>query len=199
MDNGVPSTTVTYQKLLEAVQSAGSELLEPTGQKITLGDTTLQIIPPPKDASLDSNNNSIGVVIDLGDFEAALTGDAEGAEFLWWQRHQATLLQEVEIYKSAHHGSKNGDTVDSVQTWNPEVVVIGVGAVNPYGHPTPETLALYQSINATVYRTDQLGDIVIEGRSTGSYSVKATPTPLYFPWLYAKESPALQDIHALNQ
>jgi competence protein ComEC len=47
MDNGLTATTQTYQRLLEAVQTAGSQLLEPTGQKLSLGTTTLQIIPPP--------------------------------------------------------------------------------------------------------------------------------------------------------
>jgi competence protein ComEC len=173
MDNGIPSTTQTYQRLLGAVQAAGSQLLEATGQQIKLGDVTLQIIPPPKDASLDSNNNSIGVIVDLGEFEAALTGDAEKEEFSWWQNNQASLLQDVEVYKSAHHGSANADTLKSVNTWKPETVVIGVGANNPYGHPTGQALALYQSVGATVYRTDVHGSVVVAGKPNGLYTVQS--------------------------
>jgi competence protein ComEC len=125
---------------------------------------------------LDSNNNTIGVVVDNGDFEAALSGDAERPEFLWWQANQAALLQEVEVYKSAHHGSKNGDTLESVQTWSPETVVISVGANNSYGHPTSEALALYQSVGATVLRTDLVGDVVVTGESDGTYTTKAART-----------------------
>jgi beta-lactamase superfamily II metal-dependent hydrolase len=170
MDNGLPSTTQTYRGLLESVQAAGSQLLEPAGQSISLGEASLRIIPPPKDASLGDNNNSIGIIIDLGEFEAALTGDAENKEFSWWLNH-SEFLQEVEIYKASHHGSKNGDSEASVSTFSPEVVVISASLNNPYGHPSAEALSLYQAIGATVFRTDLDGSIIITGRADGTYSV----------------------------
>ena len=172
MDNGVVATTQTYQNLLEAVQTAGSQLVEPTGQTITLGDATLQIIPPPPDESLNRNNRSIGLILSFGAFDVALTGDAEEEEFAYWQAEQATLLKEVEVYKSSHHGSKNGDTARSVTTFNPEVVVIGVSATNPFGHPTDEALNLYESVDATVYRTDLDGDVMVTGLFNGLYTVE---------------------------
>ena len=172
MDNGVISTTQTYNNVLESLQQANTSLLEATGQTITIGDTILQIIPPPDDDDFDNNNRSIGVVVSYGQFDAAFTGDAETEEFTYWQQHNPTLLKPVEIYKSAHHGSNNGDTTASINTWQPEVIVIGVSSTNPYGHPTPEALALYQSINARIYRTDQDGDVVITGTSDGRYTIQ---------------------------
>ena len=174
MDNAQIATTQTYERLLQAVEDAGSQLIEPTGQVISLGDVDLQIIPPP-DSGNDRNNRSIGVVIDFGEFETALTGDAEEEEFEFWQTNYPDLLQEVEVYKSAHHGSKNGDTQASVTTWNPETVVISVSATNQYGHPTPEALALYNSVGATVYRTDQDGDVSVTASYDGEYSVITSP------------------------
>ena len=47
MDNGVSHTTQTYRELLEAVEGAGSQVLEPTGQRLGLGEASLQILPPP--------------------------------------------------------------------------------------------------------------------------------------------------------
>ena len=41
MDNGIPATTLTYGRVLEAVQSAGSQLLEPTARRISLGDLVI--------------------------------------------------------------------------------------------------------------------------------------------------------------
>jgi beta-lactamase superfamily II metal-dependent hydrolase len=43
MDNGIPATTLTYQRLLEAVRSAGSQLLEPTARRISFGDLVIQV------------------------------------------------------------------------------------------------------------------------------------------------------------
>jgi beta-lactamase superfamily II metal-dependent hydrolase len=47
MDNGVPATTRTYERLLGAVNAAGSQLLEPTLRRIQLGEVWLQVVPPP--------------------------------------------------------------------------------------------------------------------------------------------------------
>ncbi|MGL4609045.1 MAG: hypothetical protein ACRCYY_05080 [Trueperaceae bacterium] len=81
------------------------------------------------------------------------------------------------MYKASHHGSKNGDTQQSVSTWSPEMVVISVGADNSYGHPTSEALALYESVNAEIYRTDQDGTVSVLGEADGSYS-KAISIPV---------------------
>ena len=175
MDNGVVATTQTYQNLLEAVQNAGSQLVEPTGQTITLGDAALQIIPPPTDESLNRNNRSIGLTLSFGAFDVALTGDAEEEEFEYWQTEQSELLKEVEIYKASHHGSSNGDTLESVTTFSPEVVVIGVSATNPFGHPTDEALNLYEGVGATIYRTDLDGDVVVSGLFNGQYRIETEP------------------------
>lgn len=175
MDNGVVSTTQTYQDVLESVQNAGSQLVEPTGQTITLGDAVLQIIPPPPEETLSRNNRSIAVLLSFGAFAVALTGDAEAEEFAYWQTMTPTLLKEVDIYKASHHGSKNGDTPESIAAWNPEVVVIGVSATNPFGHPTAEALELYQGVGAVVYRTDLDGDIVVTGSSDGTYGIGLNP------------------------
>jgi len=86
------------------------------------------------------------------------------------------LLTDVDVYKSSHHGSPNGDTVESVRTWNPEVVVISVGANNSYGHPSPEALALYESVGADIYRTDLSGTVVVTAYPDGRYEVDAQPS-----------------------
>ena len=176
LDNELPHATQTYEDLLLAVKEAGSQVIAPTARRIGLGDAALQIIPPPGDTGLDSNNNSVGVVVSFGDFRAAMTGDAEAEEFAWWEAHVPELLVPVQVYKSAHHGSANGDSLGSVTTFGPEAIVISVGEDNSYGHPEPETLALYQSISADVYRTDESGSIVVNATADGRYTVNAQPS-----------------------
>jgi competence protein ComEC len=41
------------------------------------------------------------------------------------------------------------------------VAVIQVGADNPYGHPTPETLERLQRAGAKVFRNDEHGDVIV--------------------------------------
>lgn len=86
------------------------------------------------------------------------------------------LLKQVEVYKSAHHGSPNGDSVESITTFDPEAVVISVGLDNSYGHPAPEALALYDAVEANVYRTDLNGTIVVSGSADGEFLVNANPS-----------------------
>ena len=194
MDNGLGTDTGVYRDLLAAVEEAGSQVLEPTRRTISLGDAGLEIIPPPLVEGFSRNDNSIGAVLDYGNFEAALTGDAEREAFDWWLANTPQYLRNVEVYKSSHHGSENGDTLESVQTWRPETVVIGVGEDNPYGHPAQEALDLYRGAGATIYRTDQNGTVTVTAQLDGSYEVttekdtpKAQPAPPSEPTPPVKE------------
>ena len=178
MDNGVTHTTQTYAELLQAVQAAGSQLLEPTARTITLGDVTLRVLPPPGDASLGQNDNSVGVMVSYGSFRASLTGDSEGAEWNYWDG--LGVLEPVQVHKASHHGSANGDIPLTMSRLEPETVVISVGAGNSYGHPTDEALRLYVAVGANVYRTDLQGTVTVAARADGSYTVtteRASPAP----------------------
>ena len=176
MDNGLPHDTQTYRGLLRAVKDAGSQLVPPTARRIGLGDASLQVIPPPRDASLSSNDHSVGIIVSYGKFRAALTGDAERPEFEWWLENVPNLLEPVAVYKAAHHGSPNGDSEASIATFKPKTVVISVGRDNAYGHPSAEALALYQGAGAEIYRTDQSGTVSVSAAQNGSYQVSLSPT-----------------------
>lgn len=177
MDNGLAATTQTYERLLVAVQEAGSQLLEPSGQRLTLGEVTLQVLPPAGIEAMGRNDNSVGLVIEYGRFRAALTGDAEAAAFDWWARNTPDLLQEVDVYKGSHHGSENGDTPLSMSRFRPEVVVISVGLGNPFGHPSESALRLYRAVGARVVRTDRQGTVLVRAEPDGAYTI-ATERPL---------------------
>ena len=170
LDNGIAATTLTYRRVLEAVDAAGSQLLEPTSRRISLGEAVLHVLPPPGQPGWDQNDNSVGLLVEYGTFRLLLAGDAEGRQWEWWLRQPAALLQPVHVHKASHHGSRNGDTARALSRLRPEVVVIGVGG-NSYGHPHAEALALYQSQGATVYRTDQHGTVVVEAQRSGQYRI----------------------------
>jgi competence protein ComEC len=171
MDNGVPITTVTYARVQEAVATVGSQLLEPSARKITAGDASLTVVPPPGIADWDQNDNSIGVVVEYGEFRLSLAGDAEPREWAWWRTHASESLRPVHVHKASHHGSSNGDTTEGVALLTPKVVVIGVGAGNTYGHPDQTALQLYANAAAQVFRTDHHGTVIVEAQPSGVYTV----------------------------
>jgi competence protein ComEC len=172
MDNGVPHTTQTYRRVLEAVRDAGAQLIEPTDRRISLGDAVLQILPPPGRPAWGHNDNSVGVIASYGAFHASLFGDAERAQQEWMLRETRHHLRRVAVHKASHHGSRNGDISAMMASLRPEVVVIGVGAGNQYGHPHTEAVALYNGVGAEVYRTDRHGTVVVTGRRDGRFEVR---------------------------
>jgi competence protein ComEC len=173
LDNGMPHTTETYRHLLEAVEAAGSSYLEPTARSIAMGTATLRVLPPPGDPDLGQNDNSVGLLVEYGEFRALFTGDAAGAEFEWWMRNAPELLTRVTVYKASHHGSDNGDTPASMRAFQPETVVISVGPNNAYGHPTESASRLYRSVASQVFRTDVHGSVLVQVGSDGTYLATA--------------------------
>jgi beta-lactamase superfamily II metal-dependent hydrolase len=171
IDNGLSHTTQTYARLLEAVVASGTQLLEPAARTLRLDDVVLHLLPPPGDPRLGHNDNSIGVVVEYGMFRAFLGGDAEGHLWDWWLGNYRSLLPPVQVHKASHHGSRNGDTVEAMMRLTPEVVVIGVGERNTYGHPHSEALELYAEIGAAVYRTDLHGTVTITVDAEGRFTV----------------------------
>lgn len=80
-------------------------------------------------------------------------------------RHGARLAATV--LKVAHHGARGSTTAEFLRAVHPAVAVVSVGRRNPYGHPSPETIARLRESGATIYRTDHDGAVMLEtdGRS----------------------------------
>jgi len=176
LDNAVAHTTLTYQRYLGAVERSGAQLIEPTARTISLGDVRLHVLPAPQRSSWGHNDNSVGVIVEFGDFRASLTGDAEPRLFDWWLATVPGQLRDVQVHKASHHGSSNGDTDAALARLRPEVVVVSAGAGNRYGHPDASALSLYQHHGATVYRTDLHGSVVVHANADGSFRVSTERT-----------------------
>jgi len=65
------------------------------------------------------------------------------------------------VLKVGHHGSSSASSATFLRAVMPHIAVISVGANNSYGHPAPQALARLAAVNATVYRTDTQGTIVV--------------------------------------
>ena len=91
------------------------------------------------------------------------TGDVEGTgeERLI----SSGLLQDYDVLKAAHHGSKNSGTEEFLRITEPEYVVISAGVDNRYGHPHAETLQRLDDAGCTVCSTQDNGAVMI--RSDG--------------------------------
>lgn len=186
MDNGVPATTRIYERVLDAVTEAGSQLLETTSRRVLLGDASLVVVPPPGIPDWDQNDNSVGIVVEYGSFRLSLAGDAEPREWSWWNVNNRDWMAAVQVHKASHHGSSNGDTSAALSRLAPKAAIVSAGQGNSYGHPDASALRLYGEVGATVYRTDLNGTIIVEAQSSGAYTVRVergtgTPPPTTTP------------------
>lgn len=115
---------------------------------IDLGDgVALWVLwPPPEpflaikgnNEQLVDNENSLIMKLVYGDFSVLLTGDAGLPAETELLAAKASI--SATVLKVGHHGSKGSTSAPFVQTVNPLIAVIQVGADNSYGHPHPETL-----------------------------------------------------------
>lgn len=201
--NGKAHTSKSYGRItaLAAEQVAAGELrvmnasdLKP-GQDIGSGGVGLLLMPPPAIPDAVQNIQSIGLVVTYGDFKALMTGDSEKPQTdAWLMRDRyRKLVSDVDVYKSAHHGARNGDGDNNpwLNRVSPDVVVICVGR-NSYGHPAEDTLAAYQEQGARVLRTDLDGGIRVWVAPDGRYEVepgeRLRPPPSLSPQELARAS-----------
>ncbi len=157
------------------------------GDRFKEGESDLSVLNPHfknrggSSSNTQENNDGIVLKIDYGRRSALFAADIEKAA------EEAVLGEhpgmKVTLIKVPHHGGKGSALPAFVQTLSPEVSVISVGAHNPYHHPHPDTLLLYQSLNTRIYRTDQDGGVIFktDGEEFGEMSVfSITPVKVSF-------------------
>jgi competence protein ComEC len=114
----------------------------------------------PGDGSKE-NNLSLVIRAVIDGVSILITGDIEPEAQQLINR--SAQISQVDILKVAHHGSRFQD-LDFLQTLDPSVALISVGADNSYGHPDPAVISTLQSQGATVLRTDVDGPIAVAWR-----------------------------------
>ncbi len=106
------------------------------------------------------NPNEISVVVKMtyGKVSYMFTGDAEKkAETEMVERYGKKLA--CTVLKSGHHGSKTSSNHNFMDTIQPKYGVIQVGKGNSFGHPTKQTLDIYDYYKMKVFRNDEDGTV----------------------------------------
>jgi competence protein ComEC len=148
--------------LLEEARSAGARPLRiAAGGGLRSGRLRLDVAWPPAvlldglHPGEDPNRLALVTLVRWGRFSMLLSADAEA---------EAAPLDPgpVDVLKVAHHGSEDAGLEELLERTMPRLAVISVGEDNPYGHPTPATLAELAAHGVRTLRTDRDGAIVIE-------------------------------------
>jgi competence protein ComEC len=135
-----------------------------------LGNIRLYGVWPPSsyiDAKIPNVNNvSIVMFLDVGNFEALLTGDAEQEVLKELEGQEFPFVDgNLDVYKLSHHGSRTGLRAGFLEQLNPLLSVISVGKDNKFGHPHEEVLTWLEEKQALYKRTDMEGTIKIRYNS----------------------------------
>jgi competence protein ComEC len=107
------------------------------------------------------NDASVTLLVRTAGLSLLLLGDLEPpAQSALLAAHPA--LPEVDVLKVAHHGSAYQDP-GLLRRVSPRLALISCGTDNPYGHPSPRTVAALSAQGAAVLRTDSAGPIAVTG------------------------------------
>lgn len=195
LGNSLKASNQGFRVLEEEVGGGGTRVFTPDNvTEMRLGVIHLDILHPDKvfydtnseesggaepgilsKRTTTNNMNEFSVVVNIsfGEFDALLTGDIlPSVAGKVAEKVRLRNINDIEYLKVPHHGSKNGLTREFLEAVDPEIAVISVGK-NQWGHPTKEILEMLEDNNVKIFRTDQMGDVVVEtdGRT---YEVKST-------------------------
>ncbi|MEP6692678.1 MAG: DNA internalization-related competence protein ComEC/Rec2 [Gemmatimonadaceae bacterium] len=106
------------------------------------------------------NEASVIVMARFGDARFLFMGDAESLEESWLVAHDSDALR-ADVLKVGHHGSRTSSSARLLALVRPRVAIVSVGAGNTYGHPSGSTMRALAAVGAAIFRTDQLGSIVV--------------------------------------
>ena len=145
------------------------------GDMFTEGNSTFNVLYPRGESSPEINSvsepdmelfdendrNATSIVVEMtcGDTKAIFTGDLEkeGETILV----NSGLLEDVDILKVAHHGSKYSTSEELLKLTTPEIAVISCGKKNSYGHPHKETLDRLAAAGCEILTTPECGAIEV--------------------------------------
>lgn len=109
----------------------------------------------------NENDNSSVVYTELNDYKFLFMGDA-GVD-VEEDLIEKYNLQDIDVLKVGHHGSKTSSSNNFIDEINPKYSVISVGKNNRYGHPNDNVL---DNLNdSKIYRTDEDGSIMFKIKS----------------------------------
>ncbi|MGE5857289.1 MAG: ComEC/Rec2 family competence protein [Solirubrobacterales bacterium] len=152
-------------RLRRAALAVGAEPFQlAEGGEIDSGALHLSALWPPREllgeTGEDPNLLCLVLVARWRHFTMLLPGDAEA---------ESVPMDPgpIDVLKVSHHGSADAGLPDLLERSVPKLAVISVGADNPYGHPTAQTVSELRSHGVPTMRTDREGEIDIDAGGAG--------------------------------
>lgn len=150
------------KKLAALAQERGTKVVYLLGgDEIRMGSLNITCLYPGiSDIPEDVNDESEVLKMDYGDCHMLFTGDmGEKGEAKLLEGSKGDLLPEINVLKTAHHGSKYSTSQAFLDAVTPRWAVISYGEGNSYGHPHREVLERFAEQGVKVFKTAEGGAI----------------------------------------
>ena len=161
----MPYVSVTSTKTYENVENAALKKdieiksLE-IGDTFSLGNAEFNVMNINNNEPKNKNEASIVLQMQFGSKRFLFTGDTEV------ENENSRNWDDIDVLKVAHHGSKTSSSEKFLNQTKPEIAIISAGPNNSYGLPNEIVLNRLENIGATIYRTDELGTILLTSDGT---------------------------------
>lgn len=139
----------------------GRAILCSAGQQWQWDGVNFKVLYPPFGQDNLDNNSSCVLKIDNGVQSILLTGDIEHKSEDFLIKNMANVLPST-ILVAPHHGSNTSSTQPFINIVHPKIVLFPTGFHNRFGFPKPETIARYQTIDAKLYNTAEVGAVTLD-------------------------------------
>ena len=153
-------TSNIFMTMLNAVQLNGCRAVYAKSglSVVDEGNLKVNFVAPVSSGYSDLNNYSAVLRISFGKSSFLFTGDAEDVV-------ESELISsgqniKADVLKVGHHGSGYSSTSAFLKKVNPKYAIISVGK-NSYGHPNVDAMTRIATAGAEVYRTDEVGTIIV--------------------------------------
>ncbi len=176
------SADSSYRNTVEAAIAAGvpTEILTRYGGGEHAG-ASWSCISPRSAEEEDANDSSAVLYLSYAGVGALLCGDISGTreKFLLTEYSlfagiydsggRTVRLEDTKILKVAHHGSGTSSTGEWLSLLGAETAIVSCGRGNSYGHPALEATERLAASGARIFRTDELGCVMVTVSQDGTY------------------------------
>ncbi len=146
---------------ISIIQMKAGECIQ---SRVLAGGIQITCFYPWSDA-MDRNEQSMVLLVEFFDenttsiYKAFFSGDISSEAEI--ELIRKGILEDVDLYKAAHHGSKYSNSKAFLDVIQPEICVISCGKDNSYGHPHEEVIERLEDLGIELVYTMERGQVRI--------------------------------------
>ena len=147
----------SYDNMMNALEKKNIKYEVPNiNDTFKVGESIFKVIYLDNNKD-DINSSSIVIEMNYKNNSFLFTGDTTTDA----EKKYLESLNEIDVLKISHHGSQYASSAQFLMKTKPKYAIISVGKDNEYGYPKQVVLDKLNELNTKVYRTDQLGTIIL--------------------------------------